>query len=84
MAVPEPVERVDPGVARRSSRAHAAEPSYELAEWHDTAELEDLADTLTRLRLSNGNRFTGCIPAVLHDVPDNDLGQLGLEVCAGP
>ena len=47
-------------------------------------ELGDLVDTLTRLRLSNGNRFTGCIPPVLHDVPDNDLGQLGLEVCVVP
>ena len=47
-------------------------------------ELGDLVDTLTRLRLSNGNRFTGCVPPVLQEVPDNDLGQLGLEVCAGP
>ena len=48
------------------------------------SELGDLVDTLTRLRLSNGNRFTGCIPPVLVDVPDNDLADLGLDVCAGP
>ena len=47
------------------------------------SELSDLADTLTRLRLS-GNGFTGCIPPVLQDVPDNDLVQLGLEVCGSP
>ena len=48
------------------------------------AELGDLADTLTRLRLSNGNGFTGCVPAGLADVEDNDLDELGLEVCAVP
>ena len=47
-------------------------------------ELSDLVDTLIRLRLSNGNRFTGCIPAVLQEVPDNDLGDLGLEICPSP
>ena len=47
------------------------------------SELSDLADTLTRLRLS-GNGFTGCIPPVLQGVPDNDLVQLGLEVCGSP
>ena len=47
------------------------------------SELGVLADTLTRLRLS-GNGFTGCIPPALQDVADNDLEQLGLEVCPGP
>ena len=47
------------------------------------AELDNLADTLTHWRLA-GNRFTGCVPAGLVDVPDNDLGQLGLEPCAVP
>ena len=47
------------------------------------SELGDLADTLTRLRLS-GNGFTGCVSPVLQDVPDNDLEQLGLEVCPAP
>ena len=28
-----------------------------------------------------GNRFTGCVPEGLADVPDNDLGSLGLEDC---
>ena len=45
-------------------------------------ELGDLADTLTRLRLGNGTRFTGCIPPALEDVEANDLDDLGLEVCA--
>ena len=50
------------------------------------SELGDLADTLTRLRLNNGNTFTGCVPAALEDVEDNDIEQLGLPVCedAGP
>ena len=47
-------------------------------------ELGNLADTLTRLRLSNGNTFTGCIPSALESVEDNDLDQLGLEPCAVP
>ena len=28
-----------------------------------------------------GNAFTGCVPEGLADVPDNDLGSLGLEDC---
>ena len=45
------------------------------------SELGDLADTLTRLRLGGGNQFTGCVPAALEDVEDNDLPSLGLQVC---
>ena len=48
------------------------------------SELGDLADTLTRLRLSNGNTFTGCVPAALEDVEDNDIDQLGLATCSAP
>ena len=47
------------------------------------AELGELGDTLTRLRLA-GNGFTGCVPAGLADVEDNDLDQLGLEICPSP
>lgn len=43
------------------------------------ADLGSLSD-LQILRLS-GNPFTGCIPAALEDVPDNDLGLLGLKFC---
>ena len=35
---------------------------------------------LTVLSLS-GNRLTGCVPASLRDVADNDLAQLGLSFC---
>lgn len=47
------------------------------------AELDNLADSLTHWRLA-GNRFTGCVPARLAAVPDNDLDDLGLEVCGKP
>ena len=30
-----------------------------------------------------GNGFTGCVPEGLADVPDNDLGSLGIEDCGG-
>ncbi len=43
-------------------------------------ELDDLADTLTQWRLA-GNQFTGCVPAELAGVQDNDLDSLGLDVC---
>ena len=43
-------------------------------------ELDDLADTLTHWRLA-GNQFTGCVPAGLAGVQDNDLDSLGLDVC---
>ena len=36
---------------------------------------------LTILRLVGTNQFTGCIPAGLSDVADNDLGDLGLPDC---
>ncbi len=45
------------------------------------AELEDLGDTLTRWRLV-GNSLTGCVPAALVAVENNDSADLGLEVCA--
>ena len=35
---------------------------------------------LVRLRLA-GNQFTGCLPALLRDVADNDLDDLGLQDC---
>ena len=35
---------------------------------------------LTLIHLS-GNELTGCVPAGLQDVEDNDLGQLGLSIC---
>ncbi len=35
---------------------------------------------LTELNLSGG-RFTGCIPEALRDVPESDLGSLGLPFC---
>lgn len=44
------------------------------------SELANLADTLTRLRF-NGNAFSGCIPQPLSDVPDNDLVEVGLNLC---
>ncbi len=43
-------------------------------------ELEDLADTLTRWRLAD-NQFTGCVPAGLVAVEDNDFEGLALQVC---
>ena len=36
---------------------------------------------LVRLRLA-GNQFTGCVPALLRDVADNELDDLGLQDCA--
>ena len=44
------------------------------------AELDNLADTLTHWRLG-GNQFTGCVPAGLARVHDNDLDSLGLDIC---
>ena len=44
------------------------------------AELGNLGDTLTQWRLK-GNRFSGCVPAGLAAVEDNDLAALGLSVC---
>lgn len=35
---------------------------------------------LTELHLSGG-RFTGCVPEALRNVPDSDLGSLGLPFC---
>ena len=35
---------------------------------------------LKRLYLGQ-NRFSGCIPAALHQVPENDLAELGLSFC---
>ena len=35
---------------------------------------------LVRLRLA-GNQFTGCLPALLRDVADNDLDDIGLQDC---
>ena len=44
-------------------------------------ELGDLAThSLVQWRLS-GNRLTGCVPAGLADVEDNDFDSLGLQVC---
>ena len=43
-------------------------------------ELEDLTDTLTRWRLAD-NQFTGCVPAGLLAVEDNDFDGLALQVC---
>ena len=43
------------------------------------AELGRLAN-LTLLYLS-GNRLTGCVPAGLRDVADNDFARLGLAFC---
>ena len=45
-------------------------------------ELDDLS-YLVQWRLA-GNGLTGCVPAGLAAVPDNDLDDLGLEVCAAP
>ena len=42
-------------------------------------ELGDLANLAT-LRLSS-NSLTGCVPAALRNVPDNDLAALGLPFC---
>ena len=36
---------------------------------------------LVRLRLA-GNQFTGCVPALLRDVADNDMDDLGRQDCA--
>ena len=44
--------------------------------------LENLSN-LERLRLSGGNVFTGCIPANLNEVPNNDLSKLDLKTCGG-
>lgn len=44
------------------------------------AELGNHTDELEVLRLS-GNHFTGCIPAILADVAENDLADLGLPFC---
>ena len=44
------------------------------------AELDGLTK-LTQWRLA-GNRFTGCVPAGLSEVPNNDLDELGLDVCS--
>ena len=44
------------------------------------AELDDLTN-LTQWRLA-GNRFTSCVPPGLSEVPDNDLADLGLDVCS--
>ena len=38
-------------------------------------------ENLTLLHLS-GNQLTGCVPAALMDVADNDFAQLGLPFCA--
>ena len=47
------------------------------------SELGRLGASLRRLRLGN-NGFTGCVPAGLASVADNDLDQLGLPTCPGP
>lgn len=36
---------------------------------------------LQSLYLRGSNQFTGCVPAGLRDVPDNDLAELGLPFC---
>ena len=38
-------------------------------------------ENLTLLHLS-GNQLTGCVPAALMDVEDNDFAQLGLAFCS--
>ncbi len=43
----------------------------------------DRLDNLVRLRLGGGNEFVGCLPPGLAKVTDNDLDQLGLDVCDG-
>ena len=43
----------------------------------------DRLDNLVRWRLSDGNEFTGCLPPGLAEVTDNDLDQVGLDVCEG-
>ena len=37
---------------------------------------------LERLQLSGNDDLTGCVPAALSDVPDNDFADLGLPFCA--
>ena len=44
-------------------------------------ELDNLADTLTQWRLA-GNRFTGCVPAGLAGVEDNDLDSMDVDACS--
>ena len=44
------------------------------------AELGGL-DNLVRWRLSGGNLFTGCVPAGLAAVTNNDMAALGLDIC---
>ena len=48
-----------------------------------TGEIPTELDSLTNLDTLwlSGNRLTGCIPPRLRDVPNNDLGSLGLSFC---
>ena len=46
-------------------------------------ELDNLADTLTHWRLA-GNQLTGCVPAGLAAVTNNDLTGLNLPICSDP
>ena len=44
------------------------------------SELGNLSN-LERLTLGGSNQFTGCIPASLRDVSENDLAEAGLPFC---
>ncbi len=44
------------------------------------AEMANLTN-LRWMRVAAGNEFTGCVPAVWQDVPDNDIDELDLPVC---
>ena len=44
------------------------------------AEMANIA-SLRRLFLAGGNEFTGCVPEVWQDVPDNDLDEIDLPFC---
>ncbi len=55
-----------------------------LSENRLTGEIPVELDGLTKLiqwRLA-GNRFAGCVPAGLSEAPNNDLDELGLDVCS--
>ena len=55
-----------------------------LSENRLTGQIPAELDGLTKLiqwRLA-GNRFAGCVPAGLSEVPNNDLDELGMDVCS--